>query len=221
MATGSWRCRRRPFRTTPSCSTSATSPCSPASWTWRATCCSAGPITAVRSAITHGAQGIKACASGGVMSHTGPAGAQQYSDDELRAVADEAHRAGLKVAAHAHGDDGIRAAIEAGIDCIEHGSLATDQTLQLMVDRGTFLVATTYLADGMDVSHAAPELQAKAAEVFPRAKATITKAIERGAKVACGTDAPAIPHGRNAKELVALVDRGMTPLQAIRAATTV
>jgi imidazolonepropionase-like amidohydrolase len=176
---------------------------------------------AVRYQIKHGAEVIKVCASGGVMSHTGPAGAQQYSDEELAAIADEAHRAGLKVAAHAHGDDGIRAAIEAGIDCIEHGSLMSDETLELFVERGTFLVATTYLADGMDVSHAAPELQAKAAEVFPRARRTITKAIERGARVACGTDAPAIPHGRNAKELLALVDRGMTPLQAIRAATTV
>jgi imidazolonepropionase-like amidohydrolase len=176
---------------------------------------------AVRYQIKHGAQLIKVCASGGVMSHTGPAGAQQYSDDELRAVADEAHRAGLKVAAHAHGDDGIRAAIEAGIDCIEHGSLMSDETLDLMIERGTFLVPTTYLADGMDVSHAGPELQAKAAEVFPRAKRTISKAIDRGARIACGTDAPAIPHGRNAKELIALVDRGMTPLQAIRAATTV
>jgi imidazolonepropionase-like amidohydrolase len=73
----------------------------------------------------------------------------------------------------------------------------------------------------MDVSRAAPELQAKAAEVFPRARKTISKAIEKGIKVACGTDAPAIPHGRNAKELIALVDRGMTPLQAIRAATVV
>src|SRR4051812_41180951 len=176
---------------------------------------------AVRYQIKYGAQVIKVCASGGVMSHTGPAGAQQYSDEELRAIADEAHRAGLKVAAHAHGDDGIRAAIEAGFDCIEHGSLATEETLQLMVERGTFLVATTYLADGMDVSHAAPELQAKAAEVFPRARATISKAIDLGVRIACGTDAPAIPHGRNAKELIALVDRGMTPLQAIRAATTV
>ena len=155
------------------------------------------------------------------MSHTGPAGAQQYSDEELRAIADEAHRAGLKVAAHAHGDSGIRAAVEAGIDCIEHGSLASEETLELMVERGTFLVATTYLADGMDTSHAAPELQAKAAEVFPRARATIARAISKGVRVACGTDAPAIPHGRNAKELIALVDRGMTPLQAIRAATTV
>jgi imidazolonepropionase-like amidohydrolase len=176
---------------------------------------------AVRYQIKHGAQLIKVCASGGVMSHTGPAGAQQYSDDELRAIADEAHRAGLKVAAHAHGDDGIRAAIEAGIDCIEHGSLMSDETLDLFIERGTFLVPTTYLADGMDTSHAAPELQAKAAEVFPRAKATVSKAIERGARIACGTDAPAIPHGRNAKELIALVDRGMTPVQAIRAATTV
>jgi imidazolonepropionase-like amidohydrolase len=176
---------------------------------------------AVRYQIKHGAKLIKVCASGGVMSHTGPAGAQQYSDEELRAIADEAHRAGLKVAAHAHGDDGIRAAIEAGIDCIEHGSLMSDATLDLMIERGTFLVPTTYLADGMDVSHAAPELQAKAAEVFPRAKETIAKAVARGARIACGTDAPAIPHGRNAKELVALVARGMTPLQAIRAATTV
>src|SRR4051794_37515690 len=176
---------------------------------------------AVRYQIKYGAELIKVCASGGVMSHTGPAGAQQYSDEELRAIADEAHRAGLKVAAHAHGDEGIRAAIEAGIDCIEHGSLMSDDTLALMIERGAFLVATTYLADGMDVSHAAPELQAKAAEVFPRARKTISKAIERGAKVACGTDAPAIPHGKNAKEMVALVDRGMTPLQALRAATVV
>jgi imidazolonepropionase-like amidohydrolase len=176
---------------------------------------------AVRYQIKHGAQVIKVCASGGVMSHTGPAGAQQYSDEELAAIADEAHRAGLKVAAHAHGDQGIRAALAAGIDCIEHGSLMSDETLERFIEQGTFLVATTYLADGMDVSQAPPELQAKAAIVFPQAKATISKAIAQGARVACGTDAPAIPHGRNAKELLALVDRGMTPLQAIRAATTV
>ena len=176
---------------------------------------------AVRYQIKYGAQVIKCCASGGVMSHTGPAGAQQYSNEELAAIADEAHRAGLKAAAHAHGEDGIRAAIEAGIDCIEHGSLMSDETIDLMVKRGTFLVATTYLADGMDVSHAAPALQAKAAEVFPRARQTISKAIAKGVRIACGTDAPAIPHGRNAKELTALVDRGMTPLQALRSATIV
>jgi imidazolonepropionase-like amidohydrolase len=176
---------------------------------------------AVRYQMKYGAEVIKVVASGGVMSHTGPAGAQQYSNAELAAIADEAHRAGLRVAAHAHGDQGIRNAIEAGIDCIEHGSLMTDDTIDLMVATGTFLVATTYLADGMDTSRADPALQAKAAEVFPKAKATISKCIEKGVKIACGTDAPAIPHGRNAKELIALVDRGMTPLQAIRSATTV
>jgi imidazolonepropionase-like amidohydrolase len=176
---------------------------------------------AVRYQIKYGAELIKVCASGGVMSHTGPAGAQQYSDEELRTVVDEAHRAGLRVAAHAHGDAGIRAAIEAGIDCIEHGSLMSDETIDLMVERGRFLVPTTYLADGMDLSHAAPELQAKAADVFPKAKLTISKAIAKGVKIACGTDAPAIPHGHNAKELLALVDRGMSPLQALQAATIV
>jgi imidazolonepropionase-like amidohydrolase len=176
---------------------------------------------AVRYQIKYGAQVIKVVASGGVMSHTGPAGARQYSIEELEAIVDEAHRAGLKVAAHCHGDEAARVAVECGIDCLEHGSLMSDETLDLLVERGTYLVATTYLADGMDTSHAAPELQAKAAEVFPRARKTIGKAIERGVRVACGTDAPAIPHGRNAKELIALVERGMTPLQALRAATTV
>jgi imidazolonepropionase-like amidohydrolase len=176
---------------------------------------------AVRYQIKYGAQLIKVSASGGVMSHTGPAGARQYSTEELEAIADEAHRAGLKVAAHCHGDEAVRVAVESGIDCIEHGSLMSDDTIDLLVERGTFLVATTYLTEAMDTSQAAPELQAKAAEVFPRARQTISNAIERGVKVACGTDAPAIPHGRNAKELVALVARGMTPLQAIRSATTV
>ncbi len=177
---------------------------------------------AVRYQIKYGAELIKVCASGGVMSHTGPAGAQQYSDEELRAIVDEAHRRGLKVAAHAHGDDGIRAAIEAGIDCIEHGSLMSDETLDLLVERGTFLVPTTYLADGMDVSHAAPELQAQGGRGLPPCQGDHQQGGRPwGARIACGTDAPAIPHGRNAKELVALVDRGMSPLDAIRAATTV
>ncbi len=176
---------------------------------------------AVRYQVKYGARVIKVCASNGVMSHTGPAGAQQYSDEELAAIVDEAHRAGRKVAAHCMGDVALRAALEAGIDCIEHGFLASDEVLDLMVERGTFLVATTCLTDLMDLSQAGPELQAKAADVFPRAQATTTRAIEKGVRIALGTDAPAIPHGRNAKELLAMVDRGMTPLQALRAATTV
>jgi imidazolonepropionase-like amidohydrolase len=174
---------------------------------------------AVRYQIKHGAQLIKISASGGVMSHSGEAGAQQYSDEEIAAIVDEAHRAGLRVAAHAHGDAGIRACIRAGVDCIEHGSLASDDTIKLMVEQGTFLVPTSYLSEGFDISSAAPELQAKAAVVFPQAKQMLGKAIKAGVKIACGTDAPAVPHGKNAKELWAMCDRGMTPMQALQAAT--
>jgi imidazolonepropionase-like amidohydrolase len=174
---------------------------------------------AVRYQIKFGAGVIKISASGGVMSFSGSAGAQQYSDEELEAIVDEAHRAGLKVAAHAHGDAAIRGCIRAGVDCIEHGSLASDDTIAMMVEHGTFLVPTSYLADALAVDRIAPALQAKAAEIFPKAKKMLGKAIEAGVKIACGTDAPAIPHGDNAKELWAMVDRGMTPMQALRAAT--
>jgi imidazolonepropionase-like amidohydrolase len=173
----------------------------------------------VRYQIKHGAQLIKVCVSGGVMSHTGTAGAQHYSDEELRAIVDEAHRRGLKVAAHTHGAQAVRHAIEAGIDCIEHGFLIDDETIALMIKEGTWLVPTTYLADGMDVSKAAPELQAKAAEMFPRARSSVRAAIDAGVKIAVGTDAPAIPHGKNANELVALAGRGMSPLAVLQAAT--
>jgi imidazolonepropionase-like amidohydrolase len=176
---------------------------------------------AVRYQIKYGAKQIKLCASGGVMSLTGTAGAQHYSDEELRAIVDEAHRRGMRVAAHAHGDQGIKAAIEAGIDCIEHASLMSEETQKLALERGTFVVPTSYLSEGMDVSAAAPELQAKAAEVFPIAKKTIARLIEAGAKIATGTDAPAIPHGENWRELWALVQRGMRPVDAIHASTVV
>ncbi len=176
---------------------------------------------AVRYQIKYGAQVIKVCASGGVMSLSGSPGAQHFSDDELRAIVDEAHRRGIKVAAHAHGDQGIRAGVEAGIDCIEHGSLMSKETMEFMLERGTFLVATSYLAEGLDVSRVHPALRAKAEEVFPQAKENLRRAIKAGMRIACGTDAPAIPHGQNAKELWALVDRGMAPIDAIRAATIV
>ncbi len=174
---------------------------------------------AVRYQIKHGARQIKISATGGVMSHSTSPGAQQYSDEELEAIVDEAHRAGISVAAHAIGDQGIQACIRAGVDCIEHGFLASDETLQMMVDHGTFLVTTTLLADSLDVSKSPPNIQAKAAELFPRAKAMLGKAAEAGVKIACGTDAPGIPHGDNAQELTAMVRRGMTPIHALRAAT--
>jgi imidazolonepropionase-like amidohydrolase len=176
---------------------------------------------AVRYQIKHGAQLIKCCGSGGVIASRGPSGAQQYSTEELAAIADEAHRRGLRVATHCHGDSAVNAAIDAGIDCIEHGFMITGDTIQRMVDTGTFLVSTNALTEDWDVSKHPEDTQAKVAEVFPRAKASLSNAIEAGVKIALGSDAPAIWHGRNAQELAVLVKRGMTPLQAIRAATTV
>ncbi|WP_373167318.1 metal-dependent hydrolase family protein [Mycobacterium marinum] len=176
---------------------------------------------AVRYQLKHGAQLIKVCCSGGVMSLTGPPGAQHYSDEELRAIVDEAHRRGLRVAAHTHGADAVKHAVIAGIDCIEHGFLVDDEAIAMMVEHGTFLVSTRRLADAdaMDISHAPPELQAKAAEMFPRSRESILAAYQAGVKIAIGTNAPAIPHGRNADELVTLVHWGMPPLAVLRAAT--
>ncbi|HXZ62460.1 MAG TPA: amidohydrolase family protein [Acidimicrobiales bacterium] len=174
---------------------------------------------AVRYQIKYGAKVIKISASGGVMSFSSAAGCQQYSDEELAAIVDEAHRNGLRVAAHAHGDAGIRACIRAGVDCIEHGSLATDDTVRLMAETGTFLVGTTALADHMAVDRIHPILQKKAAEIFPQARRMFGQALAAGVKIACGSDAPAITHGTQADELVAMVDRGMTPMQALQAAT--
>ncbi|ORB28312.1 metal-dependent hydrolase family protein [Mycolicibacterium parafortuitum] len=176
---------------------------------------------AVRYQIKHGAELIKVCCSGGVMSLTGEAGAQHYSDEELRVIVDEAHRRGLRVAAHTHGAEAVKHAVECGIDCIEHGFLMDDEAIQMLVDNDRFLVSTRRLAEYMDVSKAPKELQAKAAEMFPKARTSIKAAYEAGVKIAVGTDAPAIPHGRNADELVTLVDWGMPAAAVLRAATVV
>ncbi len=170
---------------------------------------------AVRYQIKHGAQLIKVCVSGGVMSLTGEAGAQHYSDEELRAIVDEAHRRGLRVAAHTHGAEAVKHAVAWGIDCIEHGFLMDDEAIQMLVDNDRFLVTTRRLAQAMDVSHAPKVLQDKAAEMFPKAETSIKAAYKAGVKIAVGTDAPAIPHGKNADELVTLVEWGMPPLAVL------
>ncbi len=174
---------------------------------------------AVRYQIKHGAKVIKVCATAGVLSFEGPVGSQQYSEEELRAIVEEAHRHGLKVAAHAHGAEGIIASIKAGINSIEHGSMLDDQGIQLMKERGTYLVPTTYLAEVLDMDALPPPLKAKAEYALPIAKENLRRAIRAGVKIALGTDAAVYPHGDNAGEFVALVDRGMSPLEAIRAGT--
>ncbi|MFT7668623.1 MAG: imidazolonepropionase-like amidohydrolase [Planctomycetota bacterium] len=176
-------------------------------------------VAAVRYQIKHGAKWIKTTATAGVLSHEGPVGAQQYSDEELVAMVEEAARHGVRVAAHAHGSEGIIAAVKAGVASIEHGSVLTGEAIRLMKERGTFLVPTTSLADSLDLENLPPAIRAKAESILPTAKTSVSRAIEAGVKIAFGTDAAVIPHGTNAKEFAALVQRGMTPLAAIQSAT--
>jgi imidazolonepropionase-like amidohydrolase len=176
-------------------------------------------LRAVRYQIKHGAKVIKLCATAGVLSFESSVGAQQLSDDELRAAVEEAHRHGLKVAAHAHGTAGILAAVRAGVDSIEHGSILDDEAIELMKQKGTYLVPTTYLADTNWTSLLPPPIRAKGEYLKPIAKESARRAVRAGVKIAFGTDAAVYPHGDNAKEFAALVERGMTPLEALRAAT--
>lgn len=176
-------------------------------------------VEAVRYQIKHGARWIKICATAGVLSLEGPVGAQQLSDEEMRAIVEEAARHGVKVAAHAHGTEGIVAAVRAGVASIEHGSMLTDEAIALMKERGTYLVPTTYLADAIDLEVLPPPIRAKAESVLPLAKESVRRAIAAGVPIAFGTDAAVYPHGDNARELATLVERGMTPLEALRTAT--
>ncbi|MFQ5748291.1 MAG: amidohydrolase family protein, partial [Planctomycetota bacterium] len=174
---------------------------------------------AVRMQIKYGAEVIKCVATAGVLSFEKTVGAEQYSFEELKAMVDEARLHGVKVAAHAHGPEGILAAIRAGVASIEHGSILTDEALRLMKEKGTYLVPTTYLADAIDLDNLPPHLRKKAEEILPQAKESLRKAVRAGVKIAFGTDAAVIPHGQNAREFAAMVERGMSPLEAIRSAT--
>lgn len=177
-------------------------------------------VEAVRYQIKHGAQVIKTCATAGVLSMEGPVGAQQYTEEELKAMVDEAARHGVKVAAHAHGTEGIKAAIRAGVATIEHGSMLDDEAMALMKARGTVLVPTTYLVDRIPLAALPPLVRSKAEQVLPVARETLRKAIASGVKIAFGTDAGVYPHGENAKEFAVYVKLGMTPLAALRTATS-
>jgi len=178
-------------------------------------------LKAVRYQVKHGARVIKICATAGVLSFEGPAGAQQYTIEELRAAADEAHRHGLRIAAHAHGTEGIVAASEAGIDSIEHNSMMTDEAAAILKKNGSFVVPNMHLIDTLKTTELPPALAAKQAYLGPLAVESFKRALRNGLKVAFGTDAGVFPHGDNAKELTARVRHGDTPLHAIRSATIV
>jgi len=151
----------------------------------------------------------------------GPVGAQQYTFEELKAMVDEAARHGVKVAAHAHGTEGIKAAIRAGVTSIEHGSMLDDEAIALMKQHGTYLVPTAYLRDRINMAVLPPLVRRKAETILPLAVESNRKAIAAGVKIGFGTDAAVFPHGENAKEFAVYVKMGMTPLAALRSATTV
>jgi imidazolonepropionase-like amidohydrolase len=176
-----------------------------------------------REIIKYGADLIKICATGGVLSKGDNPQHSQYTLEEMKAIVAEAHRLGRKVAAHAHGAEGIRWASMAGVDSIEHGSYIDDAAIAEMKKNGTYLVPTLYLADwfleNAEKIATPPDLIAKAREVMPAARKNVARAFAAGVKVGFGTDSAVYPHGLNAHEFAVMVKLGLTPLQAIQAAT--
>ena len=178
----------------------------------------------VRWLHKYGAEVIKICATGGVFSLGDSVGAQQLSLEEMKAIADEAHMLGLRVAAHAHGDAGIHDAILAGIDTIEHASLASDSTIALAKQHGTWFDMDIYnddyiLATGT-TNGTEQESIDKERAIGLKQRQTFQRAVRAGVKMLFGTDAGVYPHGDNGKQFAKMVQWGMTPIQAIRAATT-
>ena len=177
----------------------------------------------VRENIKYGADLIKVCATGGVMSKGDDPNASQYTQEELRAIVADAHRLGRKVAAHAHGAQGVIWASDAGVDSVEHGHLMNDDSIATLKKNGTYLVPTVYLtewwAENMDYMKAPDYLKAKMKAVSAQSENNIRKAIASGVKIGMGTDAAVYPHGLNAHELAVYVKLGMTPIQAIQTAT--
>ena len=175
----------------------------------------------VRQNIKYGADLIKICATGGVLSKGDDPQASQYTLEEMQAIVADAHRLGRKVAAHAHGAQGILWASEAGVDSIEHGSYINDAAIAEMKKRGTYLVPTLYLEDWMLEKGNLPAFyHQKMVDVIGVAKKNIKHAMEAGVKIALGTDAAVYPHGLNAHELEVYVNQlGMSPLAALQSAT--
>lgn len=182
---------------------------------------------AVREQVRRGADHIKLTSTAGVLSNTAAGLEQQFFEDELKAIMDAAHSMGRKVTAHAHGVNGINAALEAGVDSIEHGTYLDDRSIALFKSTGAYLVPT--ILAGVTVAEWAedpdtfltPPQREKAAEVGPKMLAMARRAHEGGVKIAFGTDSGVSAHGENAREFELLVEAGMTPMQAIASATVV
>jgi imidazolonepropionase-like amidohydrolase len=177
----------------------------------------------VRENAKYGVDLIKIMASGGVLSKGDSPGAEQYSLDEMQAIVTEAHMSGRKVAAHAHGTQAIKDAIIAGVDSVEHASLIDDEGIKLAKAHGTYLVMDIYNDDYILQSGAAagmlPESIEKEKHIGRAQRESFKRAHAAGVKMAFGTDAGVYPHGDNAKQFAKMVEWGMTPVEAIRAAT--
>ena len=178
---------------------------------------------AVRAQIALGAEVIKFAATGGVLSNVAGGLGQQMTLEEMKAIVETAHSFGRKVAAHSHAVDGTKAALEAGVDSIEHGTFLDDEAIRLFKVKGTYLVQTmmapvTALKQAHD-GQLSPAMVPKAEAVSAVAMASHRRAIAAGVKIAFGTDSGVSKHGQNAQEFALMVEAGMTPISAIRAAT--
>jgi imidazolonepropionase-like amidohydrolase len=178
---------------------------------------------AVRFNSKHGADVIKVCASGGVLSLNDKVDTPQLTQAELNALVDEAHALGHKTAAHAHGAEAAKRAVRAGIDSVEHGSFLDDEALNLMAQKGTALVFTPVLCmmDRLKKSHAPENIVAKATAATNAMNGTFKRALAKNVKIAFGSDAAVCPHGSQVAQFAFMANLGMKPLAVIRAATSV
>jgi imidazolonepropionase-like amidohydrolase len=180
---------------------------------------------AVRLDHKYGADMIKVCATGGVLSPTDDVDTPQLTQEELNAIVDEAHALRRKTAAHAHGAEGAKRAIRAGIDSIEHGTFLDDEALDMMKQRGTFLVPTLMAVQGLQEkidkgTYIPPAILAKAKAAIASIRQTFQRALAKGVKIGLGTDAAVYPHGRNVEEFHQMTDLGMKPIDALKAGTS-
>lgn len=177
----------------------------------------------VRQMHKYGATVIKICATGGVFSHGDVPGAQQLTLEEIKAIVDEAHRTGMRVAAHAHGADGIKAAILGGVDTIEHASLVDDEGIRLAIQKGAWFGMDIYNTDYTQAEGAKngvlPENLKKDRDIGEIQRQNFRKALKAGVKMIFSSDAGVYPHGTNARQFAVMVRYGATPLQAIQTAT--